>query len=131
MTGHIEAIRAALTAGGLTNYYVDVPTDATYPYVLLWSSLGLPPVEESVAPLGDITDTIGFTSVAGTADGALIVRGRVKTLMDGSHPTVTGRLTWLNLYDSLPTAVDRDVTLPSGAHPGYGVDLYRLISTPA
>lgn len=129
MKAHIDAIRALLV--GVTSYYVTVPTAPTYPYVLLWSSSGTRPVEGVIESSSDLTDTIGATCVAGTPDGVLIVRDIVRTLLDGSHPTVTGRLTWLNLYDSLPTTVDDDVTIPNGGHPAYGVDLYRLISTPA
>lgn len=130
MKEHIDAIRALL-AGVVTTYYVSVPNTPTYPYVLLWSTSGVPGFEQSVEGPGDLTDNIGATAVAATPDGVLVVRDRVRVLLDGSHPAVAGRLTWLNLYDSLPTTLDTDVTLTGTGHPAYGVDMYRLISTPA
>lgn len=123
----IDAIRALLAGLGYQVYYVDVPTAPTLPYVLLWSSSGLRPVEVPVAGSSDLTDTIGATAVAANADAVLIVQARVRGVLDGSHPAVTGRATWLNLSDSQPVAVDRDVT----PHVAYGVDMYRLITTPA
>ena len=125
MKPYIDAIRALLTAAGITSYYVDVPTTPTYPYVLLWSSSGIAPVEVPVSGTTDLTDSIGATTVAMSADGVLIVQKNARAALDGTHPVVSGRVTWLNLYDSLPVQVDRDVT----PHVVYGVDMYRLIST--
>ena len=127
MREHLAAIRALLTAASLTSYHIDVPDVPTLPYVLVWSSSGMPGPEQSVAGAGDLTDLVGVTAVASSADNVLIVRDRVRAVLDGARPTVTGRVVWLNLAASGTTAIDRDVT----PHVAYGVDQYRLISVPA
>jgi hypothetical protein len=128
MKAHIDAIRALLDPLGYPSYYVTVPAEpTTYPYVLVWSSSGTVPVEVPVSGSADLTDTIGVTLVAENPDSVLIATARVRGVLNGAHPAVTGRLTWLNLSDSQPVAVDRDVKPPVA----YGVDTYRLVSTPA
>ena len=136
MRAHIDAIRA-LIPSTFTTYFVDVPTAPTYPYVLIWSSAGTPGMEQALTDeRTDIDTQIGATMAAGTPEGVLIVQSAVRAvLMPGGKPkslTVPGRVAVLRLEDSRPIAVDRDVTIPTtNRFPAYGVDLYRLISTPA
>lgn len=131
MLAHITAIKALLAPVGAV-YYVDVPDAPALPYVLLWGSSGVPSDDVPISGADDLTDLLGVTAVAGTPDGVLIVRSRVRTLLDGAHPIVAGRLVTLRLFDSRPTQVDREVTIPNtNRHPAYGVDLYRLTSVPA
>jgi hypothetical protein len=128
----IDAIKALLAPLGYPVYYVDAPDRPTMPYVLLWGSSGVPSSEQAIVGPGDLTDLLGITTVAATPEAVLIVRSRVRTVLDDSRPTSAGSLVWLNLADSRPTAVDRDVTDPTtNRHPAYGVDMYRLIAVPA
>lgn len=134
MRATIAAVKAALEAAALTTYYGTVPGTPTYPYVLLWSSAGSPPIEDSVATVGDFEDTLGVTSVALMGEAVLrtqeMARAALASFASGSA-AVTGRITWLNLYESRPVDMDQRVTLTGGTHPGFGVDLYRLRSTRA
>lgn len=126
MREHIAALRGLLTAAGLTSYYVEAPSTAPRPYVLVWSSSGRPTTEAAVSPSSDFQDVVGVTSVADTPEAVLIVQGRARAALAGT-PVVAGRLVWLTLEDSRPVTVDRDVTPPRP----YGVDLFRLVSVPA
>lgn len=133
MIAEIAAIRAALDTAGIANHYGDAGASPAYPYALVWSGSGIPTTDASVSALGDFEDSVGITSVAGTPDGVLIMRQAVRDAIAGFAPaTVSGRLVWLTLTDSLPVTVDRDVTITATSrHPAYGVDLFRLVSTPA
>lgn len=131
MLAHIAAIKALLAPVGAV-YYVDVPDAPAMPYLLLWGSSGVPSDDVPISGADDLTDVLGVTAVAGTPEGVLIVRDRVRALLDGAHPTVAGRVVTLQLFDSRATQVDREVTIPTTSrHPSYGVDLYRLTSVPA
>lgn len=135
MNEAIAAIRAALTAAGVTNYYVDVPSSRTYPYALVWSSAGRGDIEAAVAESSAFSDDVGVTVVAASPEGVLSVAGRVRAALapfEAGSVAVAGRVTWLNHYDSRPVQVDRDVTITAtNRHPAFGVDMYRLVSTPA
>lgn len=134
MRAHVAAFKAALEAASITTHYGTVLGKPTYPYVLLWSSAGSPPIEDSVASVGDFEDTFGVTSVALTGDAVLAMQGRARTALApfaSGSTAVTGRIVWLNLYEARPVTADERVTLTDGTHPGFGVDLYRLRSTPA
>lgn len=134
MIEHVEAIKDLIP---YTTYFVDVPTNPTYPYVLVWTSAGSPGTEPAVCGPGeDIDAVVGLTHVAGTPEGALIVAHATRAVM---KPTVgplrldvPGHAAWLTFFDSQNVQVDRDVTIPStNRHPAFVVDLYRLTSTPA
>lgn len=135
MNEAITAIRAALTAAGVTNYYVDAPSDRTYPYALVWSSAGRPDIEAAVVESSAFSDDVGVTVVAASPEGVLTVTGRVRAALapfEAGSVTVAGRVTYLSRYDSRPVQVDRDVTITNtNRHPAFGVDMYRLVSTPA
>jgi len=135
MRSHVTAIRAALTTASLVNYFADAGTDPTLPYVLLWTGSGAPPIEDSIASRGDFEATLGVTSVAGTPEGVLIVQAAARTALAAfasGSTAVTGRIVWLTLEDSRAVQVDRDVPVTAtGRYPAYGVDMYRLRSTPA
>jgi hypothetical protein len=131
----IAAIRAALTLASLTNYFADAGTSPTLPYVLVWTGSGAPPVEDSVASRGDFEASFGVTSVAGTTEGVLIVQAAARAALASfatGSTAVAGRIVWLTLEDSRAVQVDSAVTITAtGKHPAYGVDMYRLRSTPA
>lgn len=140
MLAHVRAIKALLAPLGYDVYFGDavkrgtggMVVPLTYPYLLLWTSAGLPGVEQAVDDVRlDIDGQVGVTAVATTADGVLIVQNRVRgVLAPGGRAvalTVPGRAAWLRLLDSRPVDIDRAIT----AHPAFSVDVYRLISTPA
>jgi len=128
---HLTAIKALISP--LTPVYIGDATGATVlPYSLIWSSVGLPGVEQAVDGVrADIDSPIGVTTVATTVEGALIAQKRVRgVLAPGGAAkvlTVAGRDARLVLFDSLPVTIDRDVT----PHVAVSIDMYRLISTPA
>ena len=132
MRAHIAAIMTMLAPLDHQVHFVDVPDAPTYPYILLWSSAGVPGREVPLCDKHTDLDTqLGVTCVAATPLGVLTLAGLVRPILDGSEPVVPGRSVRLDLTDSRDVQVDRDVTmLQPDRHPAYGVDLYRLRSTP-
>ena len=131
MKAHYAAIETALAAL-YTTYVVDVPDTPVLPYFVLWGPAGTLPEESTVAgQLSTDFDTdVYVTAVAGTAEGVLTMQAAARTALRSL--TVTGHLVALTLTDSRPLMVDRDVILPNtDRHPVYGVDVYRLQSTPS
>lgn len=133
MKADIDAIMALAATSGLATYYVDVPAAPTYPYLLIWSTSGDPGLERAVSDShADIDDLVGVTAVAGTPGGVLIVQERARAVLDLKSPAVAGRVTSLELTESRPVQMDRDVIATStNRNPAYGVDMYRYRSTPA
>lgn len=118
-------------------YFVEVPSTATRPYVLLWAGAGAPGLEESVDGVrADIDAQVGVTCVGDTSEAALAVAAKVRTVLapGGAHAIVsaTGWRAVLRLTDSRPVTIDTDVTIPNtNRHPSYGVDLYRIVAIPS
>lgn len=138
MREHVTAIKAALAPLGYPVHFVAVPgDDPAYPYVLLWTSAGVPSADLPVCDEAtDLDDTVGVTGVGLSAEAVLAVLGRVRGVLSPSGGagalTVPDRAAWLRLRDSRPVQADRDVTVSgTNQHPFFGVDLYRLVSTPA
>ena len=136
MKAEVSAIKALLTALGRTVHEITASGTLTYPYYILWSSTGNAPVERSVrAETSDIDDYVGVTTVGLTAssvrDGAAAARGALCPSGLPSSLTVTGRVAVLTFSEARPIQADMDVALVSGARVMFGVDLYRLVSTPA
>lgn len=137
MRAHVDALKAMLAPLGYPVHFVEVPAPATYPYVLLWAGVGAPGLEQAVDDVRqDIDTTLGVTGVGSSPESALALLEKVRTVFapGGHHATVvvTGYQTTLRLYDSRTVTLDVDVTLSgTSRHPAYGVDLYRLIATPA
>ena len=135
MIAEFAAVKARLTPLH-TVHEITATGTLTYPYYILWSSSGNAPVERSVrAETTDIDDYVGVTTVGLTAssvrDGAAAARAALCPSGLPSSLTVTGRVAVLTFSEARPIQADTDVTLTSGVHPLYGVDLYRLVSTPA
>lgn len=131
MKAHYAAIEAALTAL-YTAYVVDVPDTPTLPYYVLWGPAGTLPEESTVAGRlsTDFDTDVYVTAVAGTGEGVLTMQAAARSAL--ATVTVSGRSVAVTLADSRPLMVDRDVVLPdTDRHPVYGVDVYRLQSTPA
>jgi hypothetical protein len=136
MRAHVEALKVAL-ATLYPVHLIDASGVTSFPYLLLWGSFATPGGEVGLHDAQtDIVDLFGVTSVAATPEGVLTVRQRVRgVLTPGGRPgrlNVAGHAVWVRLEDSRPIDVDRDVTIPTtGRHPAFGVDMYRLTSTPA
>lgn len=136
MREHVTALKAALAPLGYPVHFVDVVGEPAYPYVLLWTSAGTPSTELPLCDTADIDDTVGVTGVGLSPEAVLAVLSRVRGVLSPSgRPvplTVPGRAAWTRLRDSRTVQADRDVTVTgTNRHPFYGVDLYRLVSTPA
>lgn len=130
MGDHVAAVQSLLTPLGWTVYYVAVPDAPTYPYLLLTTTSGRL-VNDAVAGPSDLDETLQVTAVAGDPRGVLTVQAAVRAALS-AQPVVAGRVCWLDLIDSRPVALDRDVKLPgTSRYPAYGVDVYRLRSTSA
>ena len=131
MKAHYAAIEAALAAL-YTTYVVDVPDTPVLPYFVLWGPSGTLPEESTVAgQLSTDFDTdVYVTAVAGTAEGVFTMQAAARSAL--SSLSVAGHLVAVTLSDSRPLMVDRDVILPNtDRHPVYGVDVYRIQSTPS
>ena len=131
MKAEFAAIEAKLAALR-TTYFVDVPATPVLPYYLLWGPAGTLPEESTVAGqlAADFDTDVYVTAVAGTGEGVLTMQAAARSAL--ASVTVSGRSVALTLTDSRPLMVDRDVILPdTDRHPVYGVDVYRLQSTPA
>lgn len=140
MKAHIDALRARITtATGYVTHYVQAPDTPTFPYVLVWGpswNAGDEPV--LCGANEDLNALVGLTAVAGTPDGVLImhdaIRGALCPAGRMSELTVAGRSAWIVLQPGYGQSVqvDREVTIPAtGGHPAFGVEMYRLRSTPA
>jgi hypothetical protein len=131
---HYRAV-GNLVPAGLTVYYGGVPTQPTYPYVVLWGDLG---DEVSGDAAGDALDDvvrglslrIRATCVAANWDSLMITVARVRGALNRAKPYVAhwsvSKLKQSALLDAQP---DADVTIPGTKnHPYYAVDEYALVS---
>lgn len=133
MKSHIDAIKALLAPFGHPVHFAEAPETPTYPYILLWSSLGRLTADEFDGAQDDLNDLLGVTTVAATSDAALVAGARVRSYLLNKQPIVEGRhVQPLHLHDSQQVTPDTDVTMPNtNRHPSFAVDIYRLISEPA
>ena len=134
MLAHIAAIKALLTPH--TAYDTIAPANPTMPYYLVWGPGGTPGAEQSITDARtDIDAMIGVTTVAANPTAVRVAQAQARAILAPSgHAvalTVTGRTAWLRLFDSQPIMADPAVTLPDTGQACYGVDTYRLISTPS
>ena len=136
MRAHIDVMKSLIEARGYQTYFVDVPKEPTYPYVVIWSDAGLPSAD-SLAGCEDILrGRIGITSVAVEALPVLAMQAEVRRLLAPSarrwkRLDVPGRAAFLRLFDTRSVDVDRQVTLTSAnRHPSFGVDIFELDSQP-
>lgn len=136
MLAHIEAIKALL-ATAHPAYFVTVPPPAPPAYYLVWAPPGTPGVDLPLSDdRADINTLIGVTGTSATPEGALAVLEAARTILTptggADELTVAGWRSWLRLVDSRVVQIDPDATIPNTSlHPAFGVDMYRLIATPA
>lgn len=139
MRAELAAVKALLSPLHTVHEVVAFGTTTsplTYPYYILWSSTGNAPEERSVrAETSDIDDLFGVSTVGLNADSVRIAAAQARAaICPNGLPaslTVAGRVVRVVFFEARPIQDDKDVTLTSGAHPLYGVDLFRLVSTPA
>ena len=144
MRSHLNALAAHLAALGYPVHLyranppagADEDTVPPVPYLVLrgaWDS-------GDEIPLSDATTTLDtevrVTATATTAEGAGVVLDRVRGLMsprsDWTRVPMEGRVVQVKRARAeIEPDVDMDLRLPgSNRHPGFGVDSYRLHSTP-
>lgn len=128
----IDSLKAQVESEtAATCYFVSVPDDPTYPYVLLWTSAGA--LESSdLSGVRDLADRLGVTMVDTTANNVLVLAPQVRAALVGYTPdSDTWNVEWFREpYDSRPVERDRDVAIPGHGYPHFGVDMYRLYGTP-
>lgn len=130
--GHAgDFYRAAgdLIPAAVTVYLGNVPKTPTFPYAVLWGSLG----DEVSESLEDVPDELRLnlrvTYVGLTFGQVAWVASKVRPALNRAKPYVhgwmTGRLRQASLMD---VQTDFSVTLTDGAHPVYAVDEFALIA---
>lgn len=122
-------LKTALKTLGYKVYDTDVTESSPkFPYIVVWGDHNRPHVESPLSSkiLG-VQDRLGVTCAAATAEGARMLHGMVRAILqpNGYPATVAGFV--LKLSDHQPPQVDRDETLAtSGSHPVYTVDIYDV-----
>src|SRR5690625_7529179 len=108
-------MKSLIEARGYQTYFVDVPKEPTYPYVVIWSDAGLPSAD-SLAGCEDILrGRIGVTSVAVEPLPVLAMQAEVRRLLAPSarrwkRLNVPGRAAILRLFDRYNVDVCRPIT---------------------
>ena len=132
--GHVGDFYGAVAGmfpSGFKVYVGSVPKDATYPYAVLWGSLG----DETSEALADVPDEVRIpfrvTYVGLTLASVAHVASRVRPALNRAAPYVSGWITSRMRQSSLmDVQTDRDVTIAaSGAHPMYAVDEFLLVAS--
>jgi hypothetical protein len=132
---HWQAVRGLLdplAALEITVYEGSVPTEPTYPYVVLRMSSGADD-DVSLARRGERTTWwVRITSVALSDPAVRWVADQVKPLLKNVTPAVAGRTCGPIRHeagqDVVPDTAVRDDT--TALHPMYTVDTYRFASYP-
>lgn len=125
---HVTAVRALLTAAGLTVYDGKVPDGPAMPYVVVYADGGLA-APDNLASVSTWR-MWGFqtTAVGTTADQARLVAEKAQGALLDVTPTVSGRTCGRIQHDtSRDVQRDDDVVPPVM----YAVDRWRFNSVPA
>lgn len=136
MRSHIDVMKSLIEARGYETYFVDVPKEPTYPYVVIWSDAGLPGGETLAGCDEVLRGNIGVTCVAVEGLPVLSMQAAVRAVLAPSarrwkRLDVPGRAAFLRLFDTRPVVADQQVTLTSAnRHPVFGVDIFELDSQP-
>lgn len=109
-------------------------TGAVVPYRVVWSNVGLPHADGSLACAGPRAFMLYVTATAATARGAMMMAEATRTLLTpGDLPrrlTISGAMPLvvdLSPFDSRPVDIDRSVTLTgSNTHPAYAVEIFDV-----
>lgn len=150
---HLAAIAKILNTAGLAVYDTDVRRPDYNPinWPASWSAsdkqawtLSYPYVIVEHAPVGevalslshakrDVEGRVRVISVGLDAKQAGAVVRKVRSVLDGATPTVSGFAAWLRRLPnySLPLGVDESVTIEGFGHPVVGLDTFRYLATPS
>ncbi len=138
MIAHLQAVQALLAPLGLSGFRFTADGTPALPYYVLgapsWGS-------RYEVPVGRVDPAFAFdmrvTGVAGTADGAVVVLSRVRSVLspagegDWTDVPMTGRAVQVSYVRSEFAGVDPDATITgTNRRPGVAVDSYRLVSQP-
>ena len=132
MRGLVDSVIARLAAHDVAGYWLEVPDKPTWPYVVLWSTVGRLRRETYAATADHLADRLGVTMASQSALGVLDHAANVRAILDGWTPAATAwDMAPLALWDSRQAQPDLAVKLPAtGRHPYYAVDLYELRGEP-
>ena len=122
---------AALFPSAVKVYVGTVPAAPTYPYAVLWGSLG-DEVSESLADIPDeIRVPFRVTYVGLTLASVAHIASKVRPALNRAAPYVSGWITSRMRQSSLmDVQADRDVTVTGvGTHPLYAVDEFLLVAS--
>lgn len=132
----MKAIQAALEGLDPSGYttYIGRATGAVPAQYIVLEPPGWGDPEE--VPAGGLTDDlyadIRIKAVAASIDGVLIMLSRVRQRLSPARQAtavnVVGRSAWIQYVRSEFVGVDRDITIGTNQHPGFGVDTYHLTS---
>lgn len=146
MNGLVDAILAALAASPYPVFDTAVPQTVPDGWSGVWpppayhllTVPGSPIARDRVLSddLADVNVLVQVTSTAATPAGARTVMAAACSLLAPAGGTTllpaSGWRAWLRHFSSEPVTVDLDVTIPETTlHPAFGVDIFRLIATPA
>ena len=121
---------AALIPAAVKVYVGAVPATPTFPYAVLWGSLG-DEVSESLADVPDeLRMNLRVTYVGETLASVGWVAGKVRPALNRARPYVPGWWVGGGLRQSslMDVQSDYSVTLISGRNPVYAVDEFALVA---
>ena len=132
LTAHVAALKAVLSGGGFVVYVGDVTGTVSYPSVMIQAATGLPVSVNLASDQEEVSEGVNVTVVDDSPANCMVTIEAVRALLHGLVIEVDGRSCEpLRLTGAQPVVVDRDVTITgTNRHPAYGVDTWRLVSTP-
>ena len=137
MIAELDALKARISALGISAHVGQVPSTTPMPYASL-SAPGHDVPEDAPAATATL-DVAGDVRVLVTDTTESNVHVRLRMIRADLSPTgvpapltVPGRMATVQWVRSEFVSTDRDVTVPgTNKHPGFGVDTYRVVSQPA
>ena len=135
MIAELDALKARITALGISAHIGQVPSSAPMPYASL-SAPGHDSPEPSVggrdaSVSADVRVLVTHTSEANVYRALDKIRDDLTPDLGPAPLAVAGRYATVDFVRSEFVGTDRDVTYgDSNRHPGYGVDTYHVDSQP-
>lgn len=135
MIDHLKVIRSLIEARGFTVHIMSADGPITYPYVLISPGYGRPGERPLSERLDSIDHDLQVRSVGGSATSMLGMLGAVRQILSPDKGwrrlDVPGRKAQVKFIRHEMSEQDRDVVITgSKRHPHFGVDVFRLVSTP-
>jgi len=132
---HYRAVQS-LIPSGVQTYLFSVPGKPTFPYVVLWGTLGVEASgDEAGDSLGHVPRSFSMrvraTYVGLSPESMVITAQHVRAALKRAQPTVTGRVCSKLRQDVLTDAqTDNDVVI-DGSRPIFAVDEFSFVSDAA